>query len=52
MWCCHLESQIKLIYDIAYITLFSFFDHPDDSTSWCDINYDILVKFNSPDGTT
>ena len=28
------------------------FNNPDGSTSWGYINYEILVKFDYPDGTT
>ena len=49
--CCHLESQIKLIYDSLHEILV-IFDQPDGSTSWDHINYDSLVKFDSPDGST
>ena len=30
---CHLESQIKLIYDIVYKKILVIFDQPDGSTS-------------------
>ena len=44
--CCHLESHIKLIYDSLHEILVIF------ENQMAYTNYDILVKFYSPDGST
>ena len=53
--CCHLERQIKLIYDIVHIyvkcDILVAFESPDGSTYWGH-KYNNLVNSDHPDGST